>query len=292
MKRIFGLLIIAALSGCEKNIDFKLNQPANVLAVDAVIENNQPPVVVLTKSFGYFANISVDLVQNLYVHNAIVTISNGTLTHQLKEYAIPLGPGLNIYAYQIDSSSLSTAFAGEFDKIYSLKIISEGQEYNATTTIPLLAKKIDSLWWKQAPFQDDTSKIILMAKATDPPGLGNYVRYFTKNNSGTFLPGRNSVFNDEVIDGTTYSAEVDQGIDWNNIPKPDSNYFKRGDTITMKLSNIDKGTYTFWSTWEFAAASIGNPFSQPGKILGNISNGALGAFYGYASYTKTLIVPR
>ena len=95
-----------------------------------------------------------------------------------------------------------------------------------------------------------------------------------------------------MIDGTTYQLQVDPGIDRNNKVPFDSNYFKRGDTITMKLCNIDRATYTFWSTWEYAFQSIGNPFGQPNTIIGNISNGALGAFYGYGAAFKTLIVPK
>jgi len=129
----------------------------------------------------------------------------------------------------------------------------------------------------------------LMARVTDPPGLGNYVRYFTKKNSGIFLPGFNSVFNDEVVENTTYQGQVDPGVDRNNPPERGENFFVKGDTVTFKLSNIDKATYKFWNTWEFEQQSIGNPFSQPGKVIGNISNGALGAFCGYANWFGTLI---
>ena len=155
-----------------------------------------------------------------------------------------------------------------------------------------MSKKPDSLWWKKAPFQDDTTKVVIMVKATDPPGLGNYVRYFTKKNNEPFWPGENSVFDDQFVDGTTYELQLDPGVDRSKNIKADSNYFKRGDTITLKVCNIDKPTYTFWSTWEFAYQSIGNPFSQPNKVLGNIDNGALGAFYGYGSSFKTIIIPK
>ena len=131
-----------------------------------------------------------------------------------------------------------------------------------------------------------------MVKTTDPPGLGNYIRYFTKTNSEVFLPGINSVFDDQLIDGTTYQLQVDPGIDRNKKINFDSNYFKRGDTITLKICNIDKAAYNFWNTWEFAQQSIGNPFAQPGKVLGNFSNNALGAFYGYAAFYKTIIIPK
>jgi Domain of unknown function (DUF4249) len=290
MKTFYILLFTAVfLSSCEKNIDFNLKNADDVLVVDAQIENGVAPTVVLTKSFDYFSNISPQLLAGSFIRNADVTISNGTLTHKLKEYTIPLGGGYAAYYYSIDSANLATAFVGQFNKEYTLTIKAEGKEYNSKTTIPLLTKFPDSLWFKKAPLNIDTNKRVLMTRATDPPGLGNYIRYFTKKNREGFLPGDNSVFDDAVIDGTTYEIQVDPGVDRNNRISADSNFFRRGDTVTLKLCNIDKATYTFWNTWEFAQQSIGNPFSQPNKVIGNINNGALGAFCGYAAWYKTII---
>lgn len=287
-----ALFLIFLFSSCEKDIDFDLKNAEDLLVVDANIENGQPPVVVLTKSLNFFSTVDPALLLNSFVRNAEITVSNGLLTHKLKEYATVLPGGITIYSYSIDSADLATAFVGEFDTDYNLRIKSENKEYTATTTIPKLEKKPDSLWWKPAPFSDDTNNVIVMIKATDPPGLGNYVRYFTKKNSEPFLPGENSVFDDQVIDNSSYQLEVDPGVNRNNPMDYDSNYFRRGDTVTLKLCNINKATYTFWSTWEFAYQSIGNPFSQPNKVLGNISNGALGAFYGYAASFNTIVVPK
>lgn len=293
MKRtIIIVILFIQIISCEKNINFNLKSVESTLVVDAQIENDKAPIVILTKSFSFFDTISPQILANSFVHNAIVTISNGTLTHQLKEYAFPVVGGINIYLYSIDSASLSTAFTGKFNTRYTLHISSEGKEYSALTTIPALSKKIDSLWWKPAPFVTDTNDVVLYIKATDPPGLGNYVRYFTQKNRAAFLPGDNSVFDDQVIDGSTYEFQVDPGIDRNRPVRYDSNYFKRGDSVTIKLCNIDKATYTFWSSWEFAYKSIGNPFAQPNKVIGNFNNGALGAFYGYAAFYKTLVVPQ
>jgi hypothetical protein len=86
-------------------------------------------------------------------------------------------------------------------------------------------------------------------------------------------------------------VQLPQGIDRNDPPKADSNFFHRGDTVTLKFCNIDKATYTFWSTWEFAYQGIGNPFAQPNKVIGNVSNGALGGFFGYAAWYKQVIAP-
>ncbi len=290
MKNI-GITIAAlvVLASCEKNIDFDLKNADDILVVDAEIENGKIPNVVLTKSFDFFSRITPHILFNSFVRNAEVTISNGALTHKLKEYVIPLGAGYSFNYYSIDSANLATAFIGEFNKQYTLTIKAEGKEYSAKTNIPLLIKFPDSIWFKPAPLNPDSNTRVLVTKTTDPTGLGNYIRYFTKKNSEFFLPGENSVFDDAVIDGTTYELLVDPGINRNNRISRDSNFFKRGDTVTVKLCNIDKPTYTFWSTWEFMQASIGNPFSQPGKVVGNISNGALGAFCGYAAWYKTII---
>jgi hypothetical protein len=292
MKR-FSLLVgvlVFVFTGCEKNIGIKLDNIQPKLVVEATIENEQAPVVVLTKSVGYFSAISPEVLAQSFIHNAEVFISNGSLTHKLREYPVSVGPGISLYYYSIDSGSLATAFNGELNHSYSLKIIAEGQEFTSTTTIPKMTKVVDSLWWKPAT-NGDSTKAIVMVRATDPPGFGDYIRYFTKANHGPFYPPMNSTFDDLFIDGTTYELQVAPGVDRNATNK-EHNYFTRGDTLTFKLSNIDKATYEFWRTMEFSYGSVGNPFSTPTKVLSNISNGGLGYFGGYASQYRTLIIPK
>lgn len=291
-KILYVLLLIILFCACEKDINFDLKDASALLVVDASIENDQPPLVILTKSLDFYRTIDPALLFKSFVRNADVSISNGTLTHKLKEYGQLVTGTDSVHYYSIDSANLATAFNGRLNTRYTLSIKVDGKEYTSNTTIPTLAKRLDSIWWKPAPFSDDTTKVILMLKATDPPGLGNYVRYFTRKNNNPFLPGENSVFDDQVIDNTTYEISVEPGINRNDPIPSDDNFFKRGDTVTLKISNIDKPTYTFWSTWEFAFQSIGNPFAQPNKVVGNISGGALGAFYGYASSYKTIAIPK
>jgi hypothetical protein len=290
---ILCLTFIAFLfTGCEKDINFKLIDEAPKLVVEATIENGQPPMVMLTNSLNYFSKISPELLTQSFVRGAEVYVSNGTRTHKLKEYTIPLGGNFSLSYYSTDSSNLSTAFVGELNKAYSMRIVAGGKEYTATTTIPNITKRIDSIWYKAGPPQLDTSKVIVMARVTDPPGFGDYIRYFTKRNNGPFLPGLNSAFDDLFIDGTTYELQVGAGVDRNTDFEEDDLFFNKGDTVTFKISNIDKATYDFWRTIEFSYQSVGNPFSTPVKVLGNISGNALGYFGGYASQYRTLIIRR
>lgn len=290
-----GLMILMGgfLTGCEKSISFTPNNAQPLLVVEATIENGEAPLVILTNSLNYFSRITPDLLAGSFVRKAEVTISNGVKTHRLKEYEQPVGNGLSVVYYSTDSSSLSTSFVGEVATNYTLKIVAGGKYYQARTMLPALAKKIDSLWWRDAPSKKDSTKAIIMVKTTDPPGLGNYIRYFTRVNGGFFLPGLNSVFDDQIIDGKSYSIQVDRGVDRNTKINFDEHaFYDKGDTVTLKLTNIDKATFDFWRTMEYSYSSIGNPFSSPTKVLGNISGGALGYFGGYAADYRTIIIPK
>ncbi len=289
---IFIAVLAFFFSSCEKGITFNLDATKPSVVVEATIENGRPPIVVLSSSFDYFSKISPEILANSFVHDAVIKISNGTLTHQLKEYSFNTSANIKIYYYSIDSSNLATAFTGTFNTSYSMDIDVNGKSFHSVTTIPLLAKKLDSIWWKPAPNNPDTSLVVLVAKATDPPGLGNYIRYFTKTNSDNFYPGLNSVFDDNIVDGKTYSLDVERGVNRNEkLDLENYSFFHRGDTITVKFCNIDKATYDFWRTMEYSYGSIGNPFASPTKVLGNVP-GALGYFGGYAVQYKSLIVPK
>lgn len=287
-----GIIISIIITGCEKAIDFTLDSPEPRLVVEATIENGQPPIVVLSQSLNYFSSIDPRLLASSFVHNADVFLTNGSLIHKLKEYNYAIANDYKIYYYSIDSSNLASAFVGELRKQYSLRINYQLKEYTATTSIPGITKRVDSLWWKQAPANTDTNKVVAVVRVTDPAGFGDYVRYFTKRNKEPYYPPINSAFDDLVIDGTTYELQVDPGVNRNIERKEEEHFFNRGDTVTFKLCNIDKATFDFWRTMEYSYSSIGNPFATPVKVLGNISNGALGYFGGYAAQYHTLVIPR
>ncbi len=286
------LLLMVTMAGCERDIDIVPNQSAAKLVVDAEIENNRPPFIVLSRSLNFFSTIDSTELLNSFIHNAMVTIQEGNTVYAMKEFQVRGANGNTIYYYSNDPAN-TQFLLGVQGKKYKLAITLEGITYTSETEIPLLTKTMDSLWWKKAPNNKDTTKVVLMGRVTDPPGLGNYIRYFTRVNNQPYLPGNNSVFDDNIIDGKTYEIQIDKGVNRNEeIDFEEYGFFKRGDTATVKLCNISKATYDFWRTWEFSFQSIGNPFSSPGKVIGNINNGALGAFCGYAAQYRTLIIPK
>ena len=290
---IFSLIAVVCFSifSCERSVSFDVKDVAPKLVVEATIENGQAPLVFLSRSVGFFSTITPDILQNSFVHGAEVYVSNGTLTHKLKEHSVDLGNGYSIYYYSTDSSNLATAFTGQVNHSYSLRIVADGKEYTASTTIPKITKQIDSIYWQPAPPGNDSNDVEVMSRATDPPPFGDYIRYFTKRNSEPFYAPMTSAFDDQLINNSSYTVQVERGWD-RNVPAGDrSTYFKKGDTVTVKLCNIDKATFDFWRTMEYSYANIGNPFATPTKVLSNIHDNALGYFGGYAAQFRTIIIP-
>ena len=144
MKYVFFLQLSACLIliSCEKGVTFDLDESSPKLVVEATIETNQAPFVILTKSQNFFDQISPDILAGSFVRNAEVYVSNGTLTHKLKEDSISIANSYYFYFYSIDSSNLSTAFIGQTNTQYSLRIVAGGNEFTATTKIPALTRSL------------------------------------------------------------------------------------------------------------------------------------------------------
>lgn len=291
MRLGFLVFFVFLLSSCEKDISIDLISAEKILVVDASIENGKPPMVFLSRSLGYFSKITPEILASSFVHKAKITLSDGIKTHILAEDSIPVSNGTFLYFYSNNPKDPNTAILGKLSTSYTLQIADGNKIYTSITTIPNTTRRLDSIWWEKAPgLFGDSGYTNMIIKATDKKGYGDYIRYFTKANSKPFYPGFNSVFDDNLIDGTTYIVPVSRGVDRNSNTIPSDSYFKVGDTATIKLCNIDKANFDFWQTFEYTARSIGNPFSSPTSVTGNISNGALGYFGGYAVQYKTIIM--
>lgn len=293
MRSLLSVLLISQLLvSCEREITFNLNQPAPKLVVEAFIENGEPPIVLLTTSIGYYAAVSLPILNESLVKDAEVSIEYQGIRYPLKGYAT-VGPvRLLGFYYTVDSMAQQPLLRGVLGGRYKLNIRWKGESYAASTTIPDTTRTIDSIFWKIPPPGNPPGKVAVYIRAKDRSGLGDYIRYFTKQNNGPFLPGLNSVFDDQIIDGTSYEVQIERGVIRTGELEEGYTLFDRGDTVQLKLCTIDKATYDFWRTTEFNFASVGNPFSSPTRVLSNLSNGALGYFGGYAVQYRRLIIPR
>lgn len=272
------------ISSCTKDITISLPHQEEQIVVEGFIETGLPPYVILTKSSDFYSTFSLDSISNYFVSNAIVRVSDGTDT-------------VTLYPISFDTSGVSIsiytnlAMIGEVGKTYFLWIETEGKILSSVTTIPQ-PLPLDSIWWEPANIPESDIFVKLICRYSDPPELGQYVRYFTKQNSQPFYPGLSSVFEDNFINGNTFDFELERGVNRNDTTQFYPGYFKftKGDTITVKWSAIDEAQFNFWRTYEFELGGQGSPFASPVYIQSNIVGG-LGIWGGYSPSYKTMIVP-
>jgi hypothetical protein len=295
--------------------------------VEGTIENDRPPIIILTKSVKFFSSINVNDISSYFVHGAAIKVSssNGQQT-DLTEYCLQ---SLNLSAQEqqlvlsalgfttIDSASIpnvcfytvpdiityfltgSCSFMGSERNTYSLDIMappfdSGGDSIHVTSTTRIPARLgLDSLGVGVHPnesYRDSFAPVY--AYFSVPDTFGNFVRYWTKRNDEPFYkPLSQSVYDDKLFVGLSIGLPLERGqvrSRDNNFDINTYTYFRKGDTVTIKWSNIDDKTYDFFYTLENDGGS--SPFSSPIRVKTNINNG-LGVWAGYATTYKTTIVP-
>ncbi|MFM2225060.1 MAG: hypothetical protein RJA07_1262 [Bacteroidota bacterium] len=320
MKKYFfflSILIFIAFSSCERNYDLSgISTLKDKPVVEGYIENGLPPYVFLTKTFSLFGNLSSSNVGKIYIHNAVVSItgSNGQVIN-LKEYNVPFGKDtISVYTINgldfsgkaaikipfaglgmvgIDLATINPTDTGHLNTTYKLNISIpaannlEAAELTAETKI-FGSVKLDSVWCKQrGTIGDDTNYVRIYIRRTDNGSTRDFYRYFTQVNNKGLLPGYNSSFNDDFTNGKTYDFPISAGFNKNDTTSQafkNFGYFKKGDTVTLKLTAIDNDVYDFWQTADNAYSNVGNPFAAPSNVKTNIKGGGIGVWCGYASY--------
>lgn len=290
--------VVGTFLSCEKEVYIELDTGEQYLVIEGGIENDLPPIVLLTKSIGYFEKIDLETLQNTSVHDAEVYVSDGIKTVRLKEYSADTGNnGFKFYYYSlidINNPVLPPAdsiIIGEFEKAYTLTVTVDGETYTSTTKIPT-PTPLDSILTKVPGRPDaDPNARTLDIYFTDPDTAGNYIRYYTQRNDEPLYPALNSVFSDEIIDGKFFNTELPLGEPRSTTKSFDSlGVAYQRDTVTLKWAAIEKNVYDFWNTYEYALGTLGSPFATPIQVKSNISNNALGVWAGYGALYYTFEV--
>ncbi len=289
-----ALAWMLAAAACEKEVKLNLKSAAGRIVVEGGIETDRPPVVVLTNTFSFFSRIDFNTLQNAFINDAVVTVSDGTEEVTLERYTLDsTGFDAPISFYSLSTSDfIAGLMIGEEGKSYRLRIQWKGATYESVTTIPP-GIALDSVWARKPAREPDAGPDAreLVYRYTDPDTLGNSVRVFTQRNSLGYYPALGGgVYTDDVVNGTGITADVAPGAPPGTAFTDSSAYFFRGDTATIRWCTVDRAVYDFYNTLEFAKGAVGNPFSSPIQVQSNISNGGLGVWAGYGARYHTLVI--
>ncbi len=278
-----GLIFIIS---CEKDITVDLPKYEQKIVVEGWIEQNQFPMVILTKSSPYFSSVDSTALAELIIPNATVIVSDGSNSDTLSLvldtcYFPPL-----VYK--------GHTLKGQIGGIYYLTIKYEEKILTATTSIPQPIP-LDSIWFKAEPKKGDSLGFI-WAHYTDPQETGNCYKIFTKRlgKDNKFIPIFGSIYEDSYFNGKELVFSMSRGIqsyinEEEYTDDPELGYFKINDTIVVKNCSINKNIYDFWRTTYQVMFSGDNPFVPAIIINTNIKGGGLGVWGGYGASYDTII---
>ncbi len=298
---VFLLLFFA--TACEEEFIPESVNADQQIVVEGYIEAGEeavPPYVILTRSVPFFSKFSAENFEDNFVHDAVVTVSDGEnsvaltelcldeLSQEQKQLAGSLfgfdadSLGFNFCVY-ID---LTFSMQGEEGKTYILEVEAEGQQLRGQTSIPYHIG-LDSLLFRDPPGEVSDTLAQLLAYLEDPAGAANFYRYQVEINGRGFISPISSVFDDRFFDGQPVEFPLlrpeprgTQDFDFETF-----GLYKVGDTIRLKWISLDEAHYNFWNTLEFNSSNQG-PFSSYTLIDSNVEGG-LGIWGGLsASYYR------
>jgi len=310
--KIGFLLLAVILISCETPVDIDIPEQDPQIVIEGRIETGMPPVVIVSKTRGFFEPTSAEDIANSYVDNAEVFVNGAQLTRVCTDEIPPdledvVSELIGILPEDLDDVRICTyigieeALLGQENTTYNLSVIVDETELTATTHIPRIHPP-DSVWfrlWANSPQYG-----YIFANVTDPDTLNNAYRVFTKrigpNNNDNpvdelYYPPFQSAFLDEFFNGETVEVGFVRGMPPNSNRPVDlgeeTGFFEIGDRIVLKFTNITEPTYDFFLTFEAQQGTNGSPFASPSNVISNI-NGGLGIWAGYAvSYDTVYAEP-
>ena len=282
------IAISAIFNACEKTVSVTIPDVEDKIVVEGYIETGKPPYVILSRSLDFFGTINLNSIVQNTVQGALVVVNDGTISDTLQQI-----PGFGIY--------ISQQLTGTPGKSYDLTIIADGEILTATTLLPQPVP-LDSVWWKVDGERDSLG--FAWAHLTDPDTIGNCYRWFAQRinrytygpdagqqKDSIFIAPLGSVFEDKLINGKSFDFNAARGKVRNSNKEDDlkeENFlFKRGDTIVVKFTAIDRSHFEFWRSEETQVSNNGNPFGSVTPITGNI-NGGLGIWGAYSTTFDTI----
>lgn len=260
MKRLIyiitSIIITGSLASCQKVIDANLDESPAILTIEGAVPDSTAPYVRITR----LIDVQKD---NDF---PAVTGADVTITDNLGNVTVLTQSTQGIY-YGQDP-------IGVPGRTYTLKVIVNGEEYTARSTMPQKIY-IDSL--TEGNFGFGGNRKYPVINYSDPVGKGNNYRAVLWHNDTL----RTDIFieDDKYSDGNNREAI---------LFSPEYQFFS-GDKYIVEMQCIDRPVYEYFEILLEVDGSSG--LASPANPASNISGGALGYFSAYTSHTLSRIVP-
>ena len=257
--RFFKPFLFFTLFSCTKVINVNLNNANPNIVIEGIISDAPGPYQVKLTQTVNFSD------PNIFppVTGATVKITDSELgiTDLLKESV----PGTYV------TQKLLQGLTGH---TYQLNVLSNGQEYTASSTMPGKVN-LDSVTFSTTNIFG-TKSTSAIANFQDPAGEANYYT-FTEYVNGQAV---NQTFNfsDRLSDGKYIRRQLFN----------DSSYINPGDQVSIEMHCVDNSVWQYFNTLGQARGNNSQAIT-PANPLSNISNNALGYFSAQTVQSLSLI---
>lgn len=305
------IVLLSVIASCTKEVNIDIPGFKEQLVIDGSIETGMPPIVIISRSKDIYSPTNIEAFLSGFVTDANVYVSDGTNEYQLALLcSSDLPPGtedliagfLGVTPEQLAQfdicayTSFNSSIWGQVGKTYQLRVEHDSREYKGITQV-LQPHPLDSLWWEEE--NGNPGYGYSHARLSDTPGTYDAYKWEVKriNNvngqpiDSYYKPTFNTVFDDEFFDGKTFNFYYENPwtIGDKDLAGNERGRYKAGDSVVVKFSKIDKGTYTFLYSKVVQSLSNGNPFASPMNVQTNLTGGCLGVWAGYSPVFDTLV---
>ena len=323
---IWIMCLMLFFASCETIINVDLPSPEPKLIVEGYIENDVAPYVLMTRNAPFFGGFNINDLGAAFVRggNLEVISDNDTIplveynsealanaSAEMKSILLPIISQIigfrvtedfigfipDVSIYSIGEEDLN--FRGKLGEQYFLNFQVDDEQLgfrsgNAKAVIP---PKIDfdSLWIEDHPLDEIDTLVELHGRFKDPDTIGNFYRLLTGANSSQWFTGGNTVFDDPLINGSSFPFTIFKGrdrFDDSDFDPDVTGYWSRGDTARVKFSTLNRAHYRFWRTVESEVNNAGSPFASFTIVESNVEGeGVFGIWGGYGTSVISLIIP-
>jgi hypothetical protein len=249
---LFILTSIALLSSCTKEIKLNLNDTDSRIVIEGNVTNEPGPYLVRLSKTVNFSD------QNIFpaVTNAFITIQDNV-------------GNIDTLKETTSGSYYTTNITGTVGRTYTLKVITEGKTFTATSAMPS-AVTLDSVTFLKSAFGGQAgsgNEIYVPApRFLDPKNETNFYRFKTALNDTV----DNGIYvdNDNLVNGLPYLRPIFS----NNL------FPKKNDSLLLEMQCINQPVYDYFFSLN-AAISQGQGAATPSNPVSNIiGEGSLGYF--------------
>lgn len=328
IKALYLIILVVTLFSCQKVLQIDAASLTPKIVVDGTINTGENPRIILRRSGFLYDTIDIE---DTYIHDAIVEISDGTETHQLSEVCFKLYSKIdsvlanndtlglqgllfqlinkteeemdsiyyNYYGIELDDleqSQLICAYGsltlvGEELKTYTLTVTDKEETVTAVTTIPERFE-IDSLSTKLNPEDNNFSEVFIHLTFPKDNVLGHFIQYGSSTEETQDFYGMRT--------GSVYSDATFEGSASLKLPLEGRKYGNEGrPTSAERHFKSGEKVTMIWKnididTYEYILTSESDGGASPfSSPVKIISNieGGLGNFSGFNVSTKTIVIP-